>query len=204
MPSTIRDATESDLPGCVRVLSEAFADDPVTTAIWPDQQGRYRALPKYFAAMLHHFHSAGAGVQIGVDHGGHIGAVAVWDPPGQWKRSVARTVRALPDLLPAVGTRMVGAIRVGRTLDRHHPDEPVHWFLDLIGTPVSHRGGGYAAALIEHRVESSPGIGAYLVCTREENITYYQRFGFDVIDPFRLPIGDEPTVWSMATALGSP
>lgn len=197
MPITTRIATSADILDCARVLAQAFADDPLMASIWPDQARRHRALPGYFAASLRHFHVPGGGVQIATDRDGQIGAVAVWDPPGRWNQGLGTTIRAVPDLLPVLGTRIPAAISVRRTLDAHHPHEPEHWYLANIGTTLTQRGRGFAAQLVTDCLDGDPGHGAWLVCTREQNIGYYERFGFAVTDTFILPGAAGATMWAM-------
>ncbi|GAB4590214.1 GNAT family N-acetyltransferase [Nocardia sp. IFM 10818] len=194
---TTRLATPADLTDCATVLAEAFADDPLMSAIWPDQTRRHRALPGYFKASLRHFHLPAGGVQLATDRDGHIGAVAVWDPPGHWDQPFTHTLRALPDLLPALRTRALAAISVRSELDTHHPHQPQHWYLANLGTTQRHRGQGYAAALLADRATTAPDLGQYLVCTRAENVSYYERFGFSITGTFQLPAGARPEMWAM-------
>ncbi|MFE3317548.1 GNAT family N-acetyltransferase [Nocardia sp. NPDC059195] len=197
MPITTRVATTADIPACATVLAEAFRDDPLMSAIWPSPPQRDEALPKYFAASLRHFHIPGGGVQVATDADDAVGAVAVWDPPGRWDLGILRTLRAVPDLFPALRTRAPAAITIRRTLDKHHPANPEHWYLANIGTTPTLQGSGYGTRLITDRLAGLQ-TAAFLVCTREENITYYEKFGFRVAETFSLPAGDEPAMWAMA------
>ncbi|MFG1793039.1 GNAT family N-acetyltransferase [Nocardia sp. NPDC049149] len=197
MPIATRIATPTDVDDCARVLAAAFADDPVMSAIWPDQHRRHRALARYFAASIRNFHLPGGGVQVATDEEGHLRGVAVWDPPGQWDQPISRTVRALPELVPAFRFRTTAALTVRRTLDEHHPRTPPHWYLANIGTHEDHRGQGYAAQLISDRLAADPDTAAYLVCTREKNISFYEQFGFEVTGTITLPVGAKPMLWAM-------
>ncbi|GAB0103073.1 GNAT family N-acetyltransferase [Nocardia sp. JMUB6875] len=194
---TTRVATPADLNSCATVLAQAFADDPLMSTIWPDPVRRKAALPGYFAASLRHFHLPAGGVQLATDREDRICAVAVWDPPGAWDQPITRTLRALSDLLPALRTRTAAAIAIRRALDERHPREPEHWYLANLGTAPTHRGQGYAAALLADRAETAPDRGQYLVCTKQENVAYYERFGFKVTGEFQLPLGAHPTMWAM-------
>lgn len=196
MTPTIRTATIADIPTCAKVLADAFATDPLMTALWPSADRRQRALPLYFAASLRHFHVPRGGVQLAADPNQTIGAVAVWDPPGQWEQTLTQTLRAVPDLWPALRSRTFAAIAVRRTLEQHHPHHPDHWYLANIGSSPSHRGRGYAAQLLANRL-ATPDTPAFLVCTRKETLPYYERHGFAVATEFTLPAGDKPTMWSM-------
>lgn len=204
MPITTRVATSSDIPEAAAVLAEAFADDPLMTAIWPDQRQRRNALPRYFAASLRHFHIPRGGVCLATGIDGAIAAVAVWDPPGQWENNLTTTIRALPELLPALRTRAAAAITIRRTLDQRHPPKPEHWYLVNIGTTQKARGQGYAARLITERLTAENPTRAYLVCTCEENLPYYARFGFEVVESFALSVGKRPPMWAMSRNMRDP
>lgn len=174
----------------------AFRDDPLMSAIWPNQPQRDQRFPKYFAASLRHFHIPGGGVQVTTDADDAVGAVAVWDPPAAGTMGFLWTLRAVPDLFPALRTRMPAAITIRRTVDEHHPANLEHWYLANIGPTSTLQGSGYGTRLITDRL-SAPQTATFLVCAREENITYYEKFGFRVAD-ISLPAGDEPAMWAMA------
>lgn len=74
----------------------------------------------------------------------------------------------------------------------------MHWYLATIGTSSAGRGGGYGKALLRSRLDrcDAEGLPAYLESSKEDNISYYQRFGFDVTGEIRIPHGG-PTVWAM-------
>ncbi|MVU83431.1 GNAT family N-acetyltransferase [Nocardia sp. ET3-3] len=166
-------------------------------AIWPDPARRYAALPAYFTATLRHFHLPAGGVQVASDRDDRICAVAVWDPPGEWEQPAGRTLRALPDLVPALRFRVPAAIAVRRVLEAHHPRDPRHWYLANLGTAKSHRGQGYAAALLADRADTAPNWAQFLVCTQQHNVAYYERHGFSVTEEFELPGAARPTMWAM-------
>jgi len=82
-------------------------------------------------------------------------------------------------------------------MKRVHPEEP-HWYLAVIGSDPTVRGKGFGQVLMESRLrrvdaEHAP---AYLESTKQENIGYYQRYGFEVTGEIVLPDGG-PTMWPM-------
>lgn len=194
----VRTSKRGDVRAAARVLADAFADDPLMAYIWPDREARIASLPKYFEVSLRHVHSAGGGVQVVCGAGGRIAGVAVWDPPNRWEQSTTSAIRAAPGQLLALRTRVFAALRVRGTLEERHPRHPPHWYLSNIGTASAVRGAGYGRALLDSRLADCDAneLSAYLVCTRRENIAYYEKFGFVVTESFSLP-GNGPELWSM-------
>ena len=92
---------------------------------------------------------------------------------------------------------LVRAMRNLAAIEGAHPKEPEHWYLALLGTDPSHQGSGIGSALIAGVLErcDEQGIGAYLESSKEENVPFYARHGFDVVA--ELQMGDGPTMWRM-------
>ncbi|WP_156150370.1 N-acetyltransferase [Gordonia sihwensis] len=190
-------ATASDIGEAAQVLAVAFADDPIMTVLWPDFHRRRAALPGYFAASMRHHHLAGGGMLLARDDDGRIGAVADWDPPGRYSQSLPDTVRAAPALLRALRARVPAGVALRRTLEAAAPDG-AFWYLAHLGSLPEVRGRRFAHALLRQQlvVIDEAGVDAYLVCTRAENISYYQRVGFEVTN--RIPLSSSgPTVFGM-------
>ncbi|HYZ98521.1 MAG TPA: GNAT family N-acetyltransferase, partial [Acidimicrobiales bacterium] len=121
---------------------------------------------------------------------------AFWDPPGRWRLSWRDIVRTAPVMLTAVGPRLPRAIGALDLIERAHPREH-HWYLAVLGTDPPHQGKGIGAALVDPVLAGCDreGLGAYLESSKEQNIPYYQRFGFAVTGQIDLPGG--PPVWPM-------
>ena len=109
--------------------------------------------------------------------------------------------RQAREVLPAVLRAFRGRLAVGRTVTElmkaQHPEEP-HWYLAVIGSDPSVRGGGFGQALMESGLlrcdaDYAP---AYLESSNPENIGYYERFGFRVTGEIQLPDGG-PSLWPM-------
>lgn len=198
MTTAVRPAALADVPSAAGVLADAFGDDPLMSSIWPDPSDRTRALPGYFATSLRRFHLPAGGVSLAADSDGAVAAVAVWDPPGHWHRSLLSTIQAAPALVAAMRTRLPAALAISRALEAHYPTQPA-WCLVNLGSTTTHRGRGHAARLVEQQLIhcDREAVPAWLVCTRESNITYYQRFGFTVTEKFQLPAGAKPPMWAM-------
>lgn len=195
----VRFAQRPEVGELSRVLGRAFFDDPVMMWMVPDDAKRARALPLVFGAMTrYHFLGNGA-VQVAGTSGasGTIGAAALWDPPGRWKQTPREELRMMPSFLRAMGLRVGRGMGISELMKKHHPEEP-HWYLAVIGSDPDVRGGGFGHALMSSRLNrcDKEGAPAYLESSKESNVPYYLRFGFEVTGELTLPDGG-PTMWQM-------
>ena len=103
----------------------------------------------------------------------------------------------VPALARIVGWRhLLSRLAQLRRLADHHPAEP-HWYLEVLGTHPAAQGTGLGGALVEAGIARArdAGVGAYLLTSNREVISFYRRFGFGVRDEVRIPGG--PTIWSL-------
>jgi predicted N-acetyltransferase YhbS len=103
----------------------------------------------------------------------------------------------MPSFLLAMGRQVGRGMRVSETMKKHHPEEP-HWYLAVVGSDPDVRGGGFGQALMRSRLErcDAEGAPAYLESSKESNVPYYLRFGFQVTGELTIPDGG-PTMWQM-------
>jgi len=188
-----RPATPEDIGGMAAALAQAFRDDPVMRWLFGDRAPRpMRYTQPWFASEgarhLRHGHV------YTVD--GTPGA-AYWDPPGHWKTAPRDLVRNGPLMLRGVGTRMVGAMRGLARMEKAHARHPDHFYLAVLGTHPDRQGEGIGAALMAPVLQrcDADGTGAYLESSKESNVPYYRRHGFEVVEEIEFPSG--PTLWAM-------
>ena len=187
----IRIATAADQSAVVRVLSQAFADDPVFSWIYPDPATRARVLPGFFALFAEH----SAHREVNQVAGDGWGA-SIWAPPGESIVDPADSEAfgaALVLLSPSDAERLMASDEL---FEAHHPTEP-HWYLSLIGVADGHQGEGIGSALLRDALERADrsAMPSYLEATRPENRRLYERHGFVVTDELVLP--DGPTAYAM-------
>ena len=198
MPATVDVdvARRQDVPALARVLGRAFFDDPVMMWMQPDDKRRARALPRMFGAMVRHHFLAGGGVYV-ARRVGEVGAAALWDPPGRWQQTRSEELRMMPRLLLALGRHAGRGMTIAELMKRNHPEEP-HWYLAVLGSDPQVRGMGFGRELMQARLDRCDAEGApcYLESTKESNVPYYMRFGFDVTGELTIP-GGGPTMWQM-------
>lgn len=179
-----------------RTLAHAFHDDPVMNWMLPDDAARSWGLPRMFATLTRHHFLAVGGVGV-ASASGVIGAAALWDPPGRWKHSGREELRMMPGFLLAMGGRTRRGMQITELMRRTHPDEP-HWYLAVIGSHPTVRGGGFGQALMRSGLDRSDveHAPAYLESSNPDNVPYYERFGFRVTGEIVLPDGG-PSMWPM-------
>jgi len=195
-----RDAIEIALLGAderhdaVATTSRAFWPDPLFGFFSRDPIHEHRALPSFFSVILDDARRHG---EVWVArHDGRAVASASWLPPGSMPRSMGREARIY---LGSAGTVLLGrnrrlALRLFDQIERRHPAEP-HWYLALLGVDPKWQGRGLGGALLEpvlHRCDEA-GRPAYLETQKPENVAFYRRFGFEVLEEVR--IEGAPPVW---------
>lgn len=188
-----RRATHDDVSGIADALAEAFDDDPVMRWLFGDtapRPGRYlRAyLERETARHLRHN-------EVYTLDG--TPAAALWEPPGHWKTPLMDIVRMTPLMLRGMGNRTINALRGLNRIETAHAKHPEHYYLAVLGTKPEAQGGGLGSAALAPVLDrcDADGIGAYLESSKETNIPFYRRHGFEVLGEVAFPSG--PSVWPM-------
>ncbi len=121
---------------------------------------------------------------------------SLWAEPGHWRMPVSEMARSVPSLLPTFATSLPRALRTLSAVERAHPTE-AHWYLAVLGTDPSKQGRGIGSALLAPVLEEcdTEGIPAYLESSKESNLPFYGRHGFEVTEEIQIPGG--PTIWGM-------
>lgn len=191
--AAVRLATSRDVEGMAEALSLAFHDDPVMQWLFGDEAPRPMRYSRPFFAHeavrhLRHDHV------FTID--GTPGA-AYWDPPGHWRTSPKDILRMAPLMVRGIGTRTRKALRGLGRLEAAHAQHPDHYYLAVLGTRPDRQGAGLASALLAPVLDrcDAEGIGAYLESSKEANIPFYRRHGFEVAGEVGFPSG--PRLWPM-------
>jgi GNAT superfamily N-acetyltransferase len=194
----VRTATSADVAAAAATLAAAFQDDPVMSYLLPDPAQRTARATRFFTTIgriqLPYGH-----IYVGPAAGtGPPDGVAIWAPPGHWRLPTSTVVRTLPDLTRVFGTKTVTALGVLTTMEKRHPREPPHWYLEFLGTAPNRRGHGVGTAVVAPVLEraDAEGVPAYLENSNEVNLPLYGRLGFEVTGTFTVRKGG-PTMWSM-------
>jgi ribosomal protein S18 acetylase RimI-like enzyme len=189
----VRPAGTADVEGMADALAHSFHDDPVMQWLFgsePPRPGRF--LRPFFAheGRRHLKHQEVYTVD------GHPGA-AFWDPPGHWKTSMFDVLSLAPVMARGIGRRTVKALQGLGRMEKAHGERPDHYYLAVLGTRPDAQGRGIGSSLMAPVLSKcdAEGVGAYLESSKESNIPFYRRHGFEVVGEVAFPSG--PPIWPM-------
>lgn len=189
---TVRTAHRADIGPLSATLARAFDDDPVMRWFFPVESVRRQRLPRFMAALT----------RVGALPHDHVYTTdgwqggALWNPPGTWRTTLAGQLRLAPAMVGHLGARLPRALKAFSLIEKHHPHAP-HWYLLMLGTDPELQGRGIGSALMAPVLErcDREGTAAYLESSKESNIPFYKRHGFEVTGQVDLPGG--PSMWPM-------
>jgi GNAT superfamily N-acetyltransferase len=188
----VRLATRDDLPAMAATLASAFSADPIFMWLTPERNREAR-LRRFFARQLrdtlHH-----GGLVTSADGRG----AAIWLPPDKWKVPVATIIRATPTMVGVFAGRLPRLLSSLSTIERVHPHDPPHWYLEFLGTHREAQRGGVGSTVISLTLGrcDDEGVPAYLEASSPENVPFYRRHGFEVTETIELKGAPNP-VWGM-------
>jgi ribosomal protein S18 acetylase RimI-like enzyme len=189
----VRDAAAADIDSIANALVKAFHDDPVMAHIFPKDNGRGKKLRALFVNESKRALSRGA---LHTTASGPAQGGAIWMAPNKWKTGGLELLGQIP-LMFAMGlSGTPRALDVLGKMEKVHPEEP-HWYLAVLGTATEHQGKGVGSALMAPVLTKcdADGIPAYLESSKESNIPFYRRYGFEVKGEVNVKNG--PTLWPM-------
>ena len=189
--ATVRLATSADAEPLAATLARAFADDPLTSHLLPNESARAAALPRMFKLLF----------KLGLPHGACFvtsgyEAVTLWRPPNGWHVPFWAYVVNAPELLGIFGSGVLGVMNTMDRMEKLHPHEP-HWYLQTIGTDPDKQGKGFGSLIMRQQlaVADAAAMPCYLESSKDTNIPIYKSFGFEVTGEIKIPNG--PTLWPM-------
>ena len=191
----VRRAGPQDVTGLVETLARAFDDDPVPNFLFRGERRRRRGLRRFFSIQLRHMYMSDGEVWTTDE----LSGAAIWAPPGKAHPGMRDLVHLLPVLsdLVALGRDMGAALALLNAVDRARPRDE-HWYLATLGTAPECQGRGIGSALLDEvlpRVDREI-MPAYLESSKERNLAFYARHGFEVTGEIHTP-GGGPTLWLM-------
>ena len=192
--ATLKDSQNSQ---AAQALGRAFFDDPLSEYILPDESKRLAPLTWFM----------GRGARYGQLYGevyttDQVEGAAVWLPPGKTDMTPIGMARA--GLLLAPLRMGVGAF--GRFMSAMDHTEKVHkrdmsqdqWYLLILGVDPPRQGQGLGGQLIGPVLARADAdrLPCYLETSKERNVSFYRKHGFEVVVDDHLPKGG-PRFWTM-------
>jgi GNAT superfamily N-acetyltransferase len=198
-PVAIASMSFDRLDSAGELLASSYAEYPAWRYVFPESRQRKRALSVFFAATVRDAIPFGA-VDAAIADDQVLG-IAVWLPPGRYPWSLSRKLRATPALLGvlrAAPGRFRTFARLGANTERFHPKYP-HWNLEMVGIRPEAQGRGIGSRLMAPGLARADqaGLACYLTTAKRENVTFYERFGFEVADDALPLLPGGPTQWGM-------
>jgi ribosomal protein S18 acetylase RimI-like enzyme len=184
----------ADIETLSRVLADAFVDDPLSQWLFGDDGRLGDRLYASFRVIIRRVYIKKGHAYTTKD----IAGGALWAPPGKWKLSVVQQLWLAPTYVRIVPpARLRGGARLNVLLERAHPRDP-HWHLSVLGVDPKRQRTGVGGALIRPVLERADAdrVLCYLETSKEENIPYYARHGFEVTTELDMPPG-APRLWTM-------
>ena len=177
------------------LLARAFADDPLMTWFFPDDEARLHACAAMFGLFAERYLRDG---RVDVVRRERPVAVAMWRLPGAPEEP--GTLPTMPGLMPLLmGPAAAERGAALSVLADLRPPEP-HAYLHLLGVDPALRGQGLGGeALAPGRAAArEAGLVACLETMNPRNVPFYEAHGFAVRSEVQLADGG-PRVWAMAT-----
>lgn len=188
----VRTATPADLPAIGRTLARAFDGDPVWDFLVSRRDRWAARAAAFFSADTTNRLRHG---MVFVDE--HCQGAALWAPPDTWRAKPADLAKEMPNAIRLFGRNLPRALRTLSFIEKAHPSAP-HNYLAVLGTDPDHQGKGIGSALVSHVTDKadSDGLPCYLESSKESNVPFYARHGFEVTEELGLP-ANGPKVWGM-------
>ena len=184
----VSSARQAQMHQAVACIVAAFVTDPIARFAWlsPHQylEGMTLAARRF----------GGSSFECGTaDVTPDFCGVGLWLPPG-----VSPDGEALEKVFRATAKpeHLDDLLATFEGMDESHPKEK-HWYLPMIGVDPSFQNRGLGAALMHHATARADADGtlAYLESTNSQNISLYERHGFEVVG--KIQIGEAPLVTPM-------
>ncbi|MEU8731686.1 GNAT family N-acetyltransferase [Streptomyces tendae] len=191
MGVVIRTAGEGDRDLVVRLLDEAFQDDPVSSWVFPGEEYRRRTHHRLMAAFADAVFADG---RIDLTEDG--AACALWLPVPADEHTAAEDVPA--QIREAVDPENERVELIARLTDGIHPTGRAHEYLWMIGVLPGRQGEGLGTALIESVLDrcDRERLPAYLEASSARGKALYERLGFEFTGR-ALDLPDGPRMWPM-------
>ncbi|MER6204461.1 GNAT family N-acetyltransferase [Streptomyces sp. NPDC001642] len=192
MGVAIRVAGNGDRELVVRLLDEAFQDDPVSGWVFPDDEYRRTTHHRLMAAFADAVFADG---WIDLTEDGAACALWLSIPDEAHPADGADEAVELRELVDPDNARVE---TIARLMADSHPAGRAHEYLWMIAVAPGRQGEGLGAALVRHVLDrcDREGLPAYLEASSERSAKLYERLGYTFTDR-TLDLPDGPRMYPM-------
>jgi ribosomal protein S18 acetylase RimI-like enzyme len=179
----IRELSDGETLTAARILGRGMRDNPIHIQVFgPDAKRREEALSLMFAPVLRQ--QVRKGIVLAAIISGELVGVTGMVPSKSCQLTISEKMAILPALLR--GSGWMSTLRVLEwTGDWSRNDsKTTHWHIGPVAIDRHLQGQGIGSALLSafcQRIDNQRS-AAYLETDKEENVTFYKRFGFEVVD----------------------
>ncbi|MEM9174360.1 MAG: GNAT family N-acetyltransferase [Myxococcota bacterium] len=187
----VRPPRDDERRSVLDVLGRAFHDDPVATHLFPNPRTRSRKWARFSGLAVDSM--AGTAHVLTTDA---VEGAAIWQLPSEGNLGLGQNLRIALRFFSIAGFGVRRAMRLGEFTGAHRLREP-HYYLAALGTDPPRQGRGIGSALMEPVLARADreGIPSYLESSKADNVPFYRKHGFEVVEELHVPNG--PRVWSM-------
>lgn len=173
------------------VIGDSFSDDPVNKWVF----GTRECMTEYYTLVAKKLYlSQGYGDITLEANGGSL-----WLPPGKSKEiPLYRSLNIAKSMVRHNGIKsLIRGLGVDNALAKSKSKEP-HFYLFAIGVRPNDQGKGIGGKLMNAGLEvvDQAAMPAYLESSKEINLPFYKRFGFEVTQRL-VPAKGAPPLWLM-------
>ena len=181
-----------------RVLARVFQNEPTYMYLSPNDSKRRRNLHYHFALRLRYAIACGEVYATSSDMEG----IAMWLPSEYARMTPWASIRGggfsvVLNLGMQSASRQSSTNNFIRSIQAKNAPF-LHWYFASIGIDIAYQGKGYASSLIKPMLAriDSEHLPCYLETQKENNVSLYQHYGFEVVNESVIP-GTELTNWAM-------
>ncbi len=188
--STLYRLTREDIPKAVGTLKDAFSNDPLWEEVFKEDSYKEQTLTAFFTCPLLYGMKFGKACATSPSAEG----VAVWVPGKYADMSMWGMLRSGALFYGMkMGRQAVQNLAIVSKQTGHKRKElmrdKVYTYLTIIGVSSLAQGKGFGSKLMDTIKQEcdNQGLNLYLETEKEENLCFYEKHGFTVLEKINLP-----------------
>lgn len=201
MPQTQQHCTlkSRDIPKAAKILKNAFKDDTLWKSVFKDIPNEEKKRKAFFEMPLRQGFSYGKVITTSENLEG-IGVIL---PNTRvratfWNIIRSGALKAVMTLGSDLGKKL-GTVFTPMMIDQFmNMGKRSYYYISILGVDPTYQGKGYGGQILKALIEKSneDKMPLYLETQSENNVAFYEKYGFKVLKKITLPLVDHP-MWEM-------